>query len=108
MAGPDLYTYLDYRRYLRDWFQARKRANPRFSHRAFVRKAKQRSPSALSDVIEGRRNLTPANAEAFADAMALDGEDRDFFGLLVNLDQTRDPAERNRIWTRIAATGVRN
>ena len=39
MSLPDLYAYLDYRKYLEDWFDARKAANPRFSHRMFARRA---------------------------------------------------------------------
>jgi len=104
MAAPDLFQYLDYRRYLADWFRARKAANPRFSHRAFVRRIGQRSPSTLRDVIEGRRNLTPQTTEAFCDAMGLNAEERDFFTALVHLDQATGQDERNRAWNRIAAT----
>jgi len=104
MNELDLYKYLDYRRFLRDWFQARKRANPRFSHRAFARRTGQRSPSTLSDVMEGRRNLTPNMIEVFCRAMALNAEQISFFTLLVHLEQAKTPDERNRAWDRIAAT----
>lgn len=104
MDGPTPYTYLDYRGFLKDWFAEKKRANPRFSHRAFVRLTGQRSPSLLVDVIEGRRNLTPTTTAAFCRAMRLSDEASEFFGLLVELDQARRPEDRNRAWERIAAT----
>lgn len=104
MNRPDIYSYLDYRAWLRDWFEARKAANPRFSHRAFVRRTGQRSPSLLADVIGRRRNLTPALVDSFCAATKLGAEEARFFASLVALDQARDPDERNRAWERIAAS----
>ena len=104
MATPDLFGYLDYRAWLRDWFGAKKAANPRFSHRAFVRMAGQRSPSMLVDVIERRRNLTTSTTESFCRALKLTSAQASFFTALVHLDQAETPAERNDAWSRIAAT----
>lgn len=101
---PDLYSYLDYRAFLRDWYEARKAANPRFSHRAFVRRTGQKSPSLLADVMERRRNLTPALLESFTTAMKLPAEEGRFFSLLVELDQSKDAEHRNAAWERISAT----
>ena len=52
-SSPVVFGYLDYRKYLRDWFDAKKLRNPRYSHRAFSRRTGQRSPSFLADVIKG-------------------------------------------------------
>ena len=104
MDAPDIYRYLDYRRYLDDWFRARKESNPRFSHRAFARKAGQASPSLLLHVIEGKRNLTPTTTEAFVKALGMKGEDADFFSALVLLAQAESHEDRNRAWERVSAT----
>lgn len=104
MAIPDLYTYLDYRAYLRDWFAAKKEANPRFSHRLFARRAGQKSPSLLLHVIERERNLTPVTVEAFSNAIGLGPDEAEFFAALVQLDQSEDPDERNRAMERVRAT----
>jgi uncharacterized protein (TIGR02147 family) len=104
MTEINLFQYLDYREFLRDWFKFRKRANRRFSHRAFARRAGQRSPSTLSDVIEGRRNLTLTTTETFCKAMGLSAEEQVFFTLLVQLDQAKSSEDRNRVYERIAAT----
>jgi len=101
---PDLYRYLDYRAYLRDWFDARKAANPRFSHRAFARRVGQKSPSILADVISRRRNLTPPLVAAFSQALQLDAEAERFFADLVALDQATLPDDRNAAFLRIAAS----
>ncbi len=103
--GPDLdvTTYLDYRKYLGEWFDAQKGADNRYSHRLFARKAGVRSPSLLKEVIAGRRNLTSLTVEGFLLALRLTGEDADFFRALVQLDQASTHAEKNTAWTQVAA-----
>jgi uncharacterized protein (TIGR02147 family) len=103
-STPNLFEYLDYRKFLRDWFVAKKELNRRFSHRAFARRAGQRSPSTLSDVMEGRRNLTQSTTESFCKALAFTAEENSFFTLLVHLDQAKNTDERNRAYETIAAT----
>jgi uncharacterized protein (TIGR02147 family) len=101
---PDLYAYLDYRAYLRDWFAAKKKANPRFSHRAFALRAKQSSPSLLLHVMDGKRNLTPATTTGFCRAMSMNAEDTAFFRALVELAQADEHARRTDAWERVRAT----
>jgi uncharacterized protein (TIGR02147 family) len=101
---PNLYGYLDYRRFLQDWFEAKKRATPSFSYRNFARRAGQKSPSLLHHVMGGKRNLTPATTEAFARAMGLKVAEVDFFRHLVKLDQAKTSSERNQAWAKISAT----
>ena len=103
-ACPDLFSYLDYRRYLKDWFDWKQSRNPHFSHRVFARLAGQKNPSLLGQVIAGRRNLTARTTRAFCRAMSLDDEESSFFGMLVELDRAANNTERNRIWDRISAS----
>jgi uncharacterized protein (TIGR02147 family) len=104
IGEPDLYSYLDYRQYLQDWFLWKKTVNPRYSHRLFARKAGQRSPSLLLHVIEGRRNLTPLTTHAFATAMSLGERKRTFFEHLVALKQAELPKDREKAMDDILAT----
>lgn len=100
---PDVFQYVSYRRYLSDWYAARKRADRRFSHRLFARRAGAASPSLLAEVIAAKRNLSPAMVEGFVRALGLQGSAMAFFGDLVALDQGETEAERNAAWERIAA-----
>ena len=77
---------------------------PTVSHRAFVRRTGQKSPSLLKDVIEARRNLTPKLIDAFAKALSLDSGEAKFFRALVQLDQGSSPSEKNEAWARISAS----
>ncbi len=104
MHAPDVHTYLDYRRYLREWFDWKKSDNPRYSHRLFARRAGQRSPSLLLLVMEGKRNLTPQTTEAFAGAISMSEAEARFFRLLVRLDQATTSSEREESLEAILAT----
>jgi len=100
----DIHQYLDFRRFLEDWFRAKKAGNPRFSHRMFARMAGQKSPSLLLQVMRSERNLTPQTTEAFIRAMGLNLDEAAFFTDLVQLGQARTGEEQNRAWARISAS----
>ena len=104
MQAPDVIAYLDYRAFLRDWFEWKKSQNPRYSHRLFARRAGVRSPSLLLLVSEGKRNLTAATTEAFSQAMGLDEDAARHFTLLVRMDQAETSAARAEALEAILAT----
>jgi len=104
MELPSVHVFTDYRAFLRAWFDAKKKSNPRFSHRAFVRRAGRSSPSFLADVIEGRRNLSPTAISGFCRALSLDEDEAQFFRWLVHLDQEPHPEDKRRFWEKISTT----
>lgn len=97
----DVYDYLDYRAFLRDYYTARKGQGRGFSYRQFSRMASLRSPNYLKLVIDGDRNLSAAMAERFAAACGLEGEALTYFVDLVALDQAKTPAERDTCRARL-------
>jgi uncharacterized protein (TIGR02147 family) len=104
MECPDVYDYTSYRAFLRDWFAWKKHDNPRYSHRAFVRRTGQASPSLLVDVIEARRNLTERTVLGFVRALSLGASEASFFRHLVDFDQAGTQATKAEAWERITAT----
>ena len=60
---PDVFDYLDYRAYLRDYYAYAKSARRGFSHRTFSRRAGLGSPNHLKRVMEGRQNGQPEPPE---------------------------------------------
>ncbi len=105
METIDVFDYVDYRAYLRDFYATKKASGRAFSFRAFSRKAKLSSPNHLKRVMDGERNLTPEMAGRFADACGLSGEARAYFEQLVELNQARTVAERDRAYAEL--TGFR-
>ncbi len=92
----DIYRYVDARRFLHDWFQARKQANPRLSHRWFARKVGTTDPNVLRNLITGRRNLGHDRIATFAHALDLDDDEARYFELLIAHTQAVDTAARAR------------
>lgn len=103
-GAPDIHAYLDYRRYLSDWFEAKKASNKRFSHRLFARKAGHKNPSLLLLVTQGKRNLSPTNVAGFGRALGLSADEARFFGHLVALEQASTADEQNEAWQHISAS----
>jgi len=98
-----IYDFIDYREYLNDWFDAKKKENKRFSHRMFSRLMSQKSPSFLKDIVHGRRNLTLEQQEKLTKILKLSASERRYFSDMTLLDHSDDPDERDRAFERIAA-----
>jgi uncharacterized protein (TIGR02147 family) len=99
----DVFKYLDYRAFLADFYEAKKRRG--FSYRAFSRASGLGAPNYLKVVIAGKRNLTPMMAERFAETCGLAGDAAAYFQHLVEFNQAKTAAERNRSYERL--TGFR-
>ena len=97
---PDVFDYLDYRAYLREFYQRRKEQTA-FSFRAFSQRAKLGSPNYLKLVIDGERNLTATMAKRFAAVCGLSGQAASFFSELVAFGQAQSVDERNEFYSRV-------
>ena len=100
---PDLLAYADYRRFLSDWFDARKRQSATFSHRAFSKLIGTSDPGFLVNLIAHRRDLPPARVKRVADALGLDDDHRRYFSLLVRFNQAANRDLRDAAWSELRA-----
>lgn len=92
----NIYRYLDYRQFLRDFYEERKRTTKSMSLRNFAKSAGLASWNYLKLVMEGKRNLTPESVGKFAIALRLKKREADFFRSLVWMNQAIDPEEKQR------------
>ena len=92
---PDIFGYFDYRVYLKNLFDFHKSRSAAFSHRYIVKKAGFTSPTALKNVIDGKRNLTSITAKQFAAAFQLDSREKPYFMALVQFTQAKIPEDRD-------------
>lgn len=102
-APVDVFEYLDYRSFLRDYYAAKKAKTRTFSFRAFSRRAGVSAPNYLKLVIDGQRNLGPRVAEQFAKACGLDDEARRYFVHLVAFNQASTSAERAQHYSKLTS-----
>lgn len=95
-SSPDIFTYYDYREFLRDLVASKRRKSSVFSHRYIVQKAGFKSPTALKHVIDGKRNLSLEAANKFATALKIEGIPRHYFLTLVLFNQSTSLAEQEK------------
>ena len=98
-----IFTYLDYRRFLKDVFEEMKSSRTSFSHRAFARMAGFSSSNYVLLVMQGKRNLSSDGIVKIARALKLKKAEAEFFEHLVRFNQAASDAERNVYYARIAA-----
>lgn len=98
---PDVRTYTDYRRFLRDCYDFHKNRDPKFSHRYFCKKAGYGSSSAFADILKGRRNLPASAALRLARAFELAKPDEDYLLHLVQFNQAESLEVKNLHYARM-------
>lgn len=90
---PSVYEYKDYRLFLKAHYQAKKRLDLSFTYRRFSLAAGLKSPNMLKLVIDAKKNLTNASTVAFAHALELSADEREFFFNLVQYNQSENARE---------------
>ncbi len=96
-----LFEYLDYRSYLNDYYQE-KRREKKISLRSFSQRAGIGSPSYLKFVIDGKRNLTEKTIPKFSKALGHKRDEAKFFHDLVLMNQATDHEEKNNHYHNLA------
>lgn len=92
-----IYSYLDYRQFLRDRFRRLKRSS-RATHRSLSKKAGFASPNFLKLVMEGERNLSERSISQIAAAFDLNEREREFFAALVRFNQAKELEEKEILY----------
>lgn len=95
-GSVNIFEYLDYRVFLRDYYAQQKLKSSAFSHRAL------RSSNYLSLIMKGERDLSSEMAPRFAKACGLAKSEADFFCDLVLYCQAKTTEEKTRHHERLA------
>lgn len=97
-----IFTYTDYRKYLKDMFEMMKNESKSFSHRQFAKRAGFRSSNYVLLVIQGKRNISSEAILKIAKALKLKKKESEFFENLVRFNQAKTDEERNFYYSKIA------
>jgi len=100
----DVFEYLDYRAYLRDYYAAKKAEKKGFSYRSFARRAGLGAPNHLKRVMDGGRNLSADSAIKYANAIGFSEDANRYFVDLVAFNQARTSRDRDRAYQRISGS----
>jgi uncharacterized protein (TIGR02147 family) len=105
----DIYSYSDYRAFIRDYYETRKSAAEGFSYRQLAEQAGINSTSYFKFVIDGKRNLTQKSIFKSCLALGLRDKEAEYFENLVYFNQAKTPEEKNTFFgTLLALQQYRN
>jgi len=96
-----VFQYLEYRKFLRDWYDAAKATRASFSFRTFSKKAGFSSPNFLKLVMDGKRNLSEESLVKFALALKLNKQETEFFRNLVFFNQAKTHDQKDLYYHRL-------
>lgn len=88
--NPSVFSYLDYREYLKDFYSHKKTTTPSFSLGTFSQKAGLQARNYLKRVMDGERPLSPDLIPKFCLGLGLAAKEKIYFEALVNFNQSRD------------------
>lgn len=89
----NIFNYLDYRDYLRDFYTEKKKDKPFFSYR-YISSHVGIDSSYLVKVLQGNRHISSSKIPNFVKLLKLDDNERDFFELLVCFCKAKTEREK--------------
>ncbi len=89
-----IFQYLDYRKFLHDYYVESKAKTPHFSYEIFMRKVGFKSKSLLHHIIDGKRNLSKEGVFAVAEGIGLTGKSFSYFQDLVAFNHAKSQREK--------------
>ncbi len=95
MSKKRVTEYIDYRLYLKEYYEHEREHTHYFSHRYFAQAAGISSSSFLSRVIAGKRNLTRQMVEKFSVALKHSEKEKIYFKNLVLFNQAKTAGEKS-------------
>ena len=86
---PNIFLYTDYRKFIKDWYDEKKRQDTGVTYRTIARAVGFNSPAHITMVLKKKTNLSNAHLIKFSDVMKLRKKESDYFSLLVNYNQSK-------------------
>jgi uncharacterized protein (TIGR02147 family) len=99
----DLYQYTDYRKYLRDYYEAKRSVQKEFTHRHIAQAIGFKSTGTFAQILQGKTNMSPQTLAQFVHFLGLKKDEADYFELLVLFNQSKGHAEKKRYFEKIIA-----
>jgi uncharacterized protein (TIGR02147 family) len=95
-----VYDYTDFRKYLADYYAAKKAANPRFSYKLLANKGNFRNKGFVYNIVNGAKMLSKANVLKLSQALGHNKHETEYFEYLVAFNQAKSLKERTYYFER--------
>lgn len=99
-----LFSYTDYRLFLRDYYNEKKRLNRAYSLKLLADRAGFKARDYLLRVMNGSRNLSQTGVCMLSQAFGLSEKEADYFDKLVGFNQAKSPREKEFFYAKMSNT----
>jgi uncharacterized protein (TIGR02147 family) len=99
----NIFDYIDYRRYLREAYEERRKENPKFSYRFIAGKVGFSSPGFFANVLSGKKDISLKLALKFAELFRLGRKEKEYFETLVLFNKATGASEKKEYLDRLLA-----
>ena len=89
----NIFEYIDYRQYLRDAYEERRKESPKFSYRFIAGKVGFSSPGFFANVLSGKKDISLKLALKFAELFKLGRKEKEYFETLVLFNKATGASE---------------
>jgi uncharacterized protein (TIGR02147 family) len=97
----NIFEYIDYRRYLRDAYEERRKENPKFSYRFIAGKVGFSSPGFFANVLSGKKDISLKLVLKFAELFKLGRKEKEYFETLVLFNKATGASEKKEYLDRL-------
>jgi uncharacterized protein (TIGR02147 family) len=98
---PNVFEYTDYRKYLTEWFEEKKKTQPSFSYASFAQKAGFSDRGFFHNVIHGKRDLTKESLVKVSQAIGHSKPEAEYFENLVFFNKAAELKDRNYFYEKL-------
>lgn len=99
----NIFEFLDYREYLKAYYDYHKENDEKFSHRVMSRKMGFTSPNFLKMVIDKQRNIGRSSVQKIITGFGLKKKEAEYFSYLVFFIKAKTRVEKNYYYVRVSA-----
>jgi len=105
----NVYEYLDYRKFLQDFYSCKKNSNPLYSYAVLAKDAGISSRGLVKLIFDGKRNLSLKTIPKIIQGVKLGKAEGKYFFTLVRFNQAKNINEKNELYTQLLKfTGKKN
>lgn len=91
----DIFTFIDFREYLKTFYEYKKSVNPAFSYRYFAEKAGFNNKGFLFNIIKGTKKITRTHCYQLSEALGHSKKETEYFENIVAYAQAKSEKERS-------------
>jgi uncharacterized protein (TIGR02147 family) len=90
----DVFAYTDYRKFLRDYYEAKRASQKEFTHRFIAQAIGFKSTGTFAQILQGKTNMAPDTVARFIRFLGLRAREAEYFELMVLFGQAKGHTEK--------------